>query len=299
MSGRGWNYFAATPGLPLSLKCAANGRARYLVGGREFTVDDAGWLIVNDGQPYSIEIASPTLVETFIVWFPRGWAREVLRSATTQAAWLLAEPEPAVGTVDFFERYTPNDAKVTPVVRKIWTAFKSGEPLDDAWLEEKLRSVLARMLDAQRDLRRTIVRLPAVRAATRDELWRRLNRARDFVHARCDEALALGDMAHAAAMSPYHFLRAFKTAFGETPHDWLAACRVERAKLLLARTELPVTEVCFTVGYEGLGSFSAWFRRLTGHSPRAWRQAHGARHAIRNSREVFSADASLVSPARP
>ena len=50
-----------------------------------------------------------------------------------------------------------------------------------------------------------------------------------------------------------------------------AACRVERAKFLLERTELPVTGICFSVGFESLGSFSSWFTRLTGSSPRAWR----------------------------
>ncbi len=56
-----------------------------------------------------------------------------------------------------------------------------------------------------------------------------------------------------------------------TPHEYLSVCRVERAKFLLKRTELPVTEICFSVGFESLGSFSSWFSRLAGVSPRAWR----------------------------
>ena len=64
MSGRGFSYFAETPGLPLSLKCMFNGRALYRFGRAEVAVDDGGYLILNDRQPYSIEIASPTRVET-------------------------------------------------------------------------------------------------------------------------------------------------------------------------------------------------------------------------------------------
>jgi len=60
MSGRGFSYFAETPGLLLSLKCMANGRALYKFGRAEVAVDDGGYLILNDRQPYSIEIASPT-----------------------------------------------------------------------------------------------------------------------------------------------------------------------------------------------------------------------------------------------
>jgi AraC-like DNA-binding protein len=72
-------------------------------------------------------------------------------------------------------------------------------------------------------------------------------------------------------------LRGFKAVFRLTPHEYLSACRVERAKFLLERTDLPVTEICLSVGFESLGSFSSWFSRLTGVSPRAWR---GSKKAV-------------------
>ena len=127
------------------------------------------------------------------------------------------------------------------------------------------------MLQAQNDALRESDALSARRASTREELWRRLSRGRDFIHARFESALTLPEIASAACLSPFHFLRGFKAVFRMTPHEFLSACRVERAKFLLERTELPVTEICFSVGFESLGSFSSWFTRLTGSSPRAWR----------------------------
>lgn len=88
-SGRGFTYFAETPGLPLSLKCMANGRALYRFGRGEVAVDDGGYLILNEGQPYSIEIASPTQVETFVLWFPQGWSDEVCQAMTKSAETVL------------------------------------------------------------------------------------------------------------------------------------------------------------------------------------------------------------------
>ena len=127
------------------------------------------------------------------------------------------------------------------------------------------------MLQAQDGALRERDALPAQRASTREELWRRLNRGRDFIHARFDSALTLSQIASVAFLSPSHFLRGFKSAFRMTPHEYLSVCRVERAKFLLERTELPVTEICFAVGFESLGSFSTWFTRMTGSSPRVWR----------------------------
>jgi AraC-like DNA-binding protein len=72
-------------------------------------------------------------------------------------------------------------------------------------------------------------------------------------------------------MSPGHFSRSFHAAFGETPYSHLLTRRIERAKALLRRGDLSVTEVCFAVGCTSLGSFSSRFRELVGESPSAYR----------------------------
>ena len=74
-----------------------------------------------------------------------------------------------------------------------------------------------------------------------------------------------------ALMSPGHFSRSFRAAFGETPYSHLMTRRIERAKALLRRGDLSVTEVCFAVGCTSLGSFSSRFSRLVGESPSSYR----------------------------
>jgi AraC-like DNA-binding protein len=101
--------------------------------------------------------------------------------------------------------------------------------------------------------------------------------------ARFAEPLDLAAIAAVAHASPYHFNREFKAAFGETPHQYLLTRRLERAKHLLAVTELSVTEVCLEVGLTSLGSFSASFKRVVGVTPREYRRASRAedlRHRI-------------------
>src|SRR5205823_15080809 len=138
-SGRGHSYFAQTPGLPLSLKCMSNGRALYRIDRGEISVDDGGYLILNNRQPYSIEIASPTRVETFVLWFPNGWAEEVLSSSTRSDEQLLDGSSDRHSAPSFFERYTPHDEIVSPKVRELRAAFNGRAVIDDSWLEEKLR----------------------------------------------------------------------------------------------------------------------------------------------------------------
>lgn len=82
----------------------------------------------------------------------------------------------------------------------------------------------------------------------------------------------LPDVAAHANLSPYHFLRVYKQAFRETPHEFLTRLRIERAKTLLARGSHNVTEACFEVGFSSLGSFSTLFAHRVGLSPSEYRR---------------------------
>src|SRR5262245_40545003 len=123
-----------------------------------------------------------------------------------------------------------------------------------------------------------------------DDVFRRLCRARDYLHAFHAAPLRLDDLAGHAALSRYHFLRLFHEAFGATPHQYLIRLRLERAKTLLAATRGSVTEVCFEVGFSSLGSFSALFTQRVGCSPSGWRCRvwHLLRATLRGHRRLVA-----------
>ncbi|MBO0808301.1 MAG: helix-turn-helix transcriptional regulator [Actinobacteria bacterium] len=107
-------------------------------------------------------------------------------------------------------------------------------------------------------------------SADLDEL-RRLRRARDRMDREYAEPLDVPALARTALMSTAHFSRRFREAYSETPYSYLMTRRIERAKALLRRGDLSVTEVCFAVGCTSLGSFSARFNELVGETPSAYR----------------------------
>jgi AraC family transcriptional regulator len=102
---------------------------------------------------------------------------------------------------------------------------------------------------------------------------RRLRRAVEFMHDNCARELGLNEIAEAAYLSPFHFARLFKKITSATPHSYLASLRVERARRLLAETDLPLAEVGARVGYESQSHFTKVFREATGLTPRAFREA--------------------------
>src|ERR671928_1757548 len=98
-----------------------------------------------------------------------------------------------------------------------------------------------------------------------------LRRARDLIDREYARPLDVPALARAALMSPSHFSRQFHAAYGETPYSYLMTRRVERAKALLRRGDLSVTQVCMAVGCTSLGSFSTRFTELVGETPTAYR----------------------------
>lgn len=104
-----------------------------------------------------------------------------------------------------------------------------------------------------------------------EERNRRMLRARDAMDRAFAQPLDVPALAGIAHSSPAHFSRQFRATFGEPPHLYLQRRRVERAMELLRETDRPVTEICFDVGFNSLGTFSRTFRRIVGEPPSAYR----------------------------
>jgi AraC-like DNA-binding protein len=113
---------------------------------------------------------------------------------------------------------------------------------------------------------------------------------------RFADTLDLDQLAAHAGFSKFHFARAFKDAYGETPAHYLTRRRVERAKDLLRAANLTVTEVCMLVGFSSLGSFSSRFSELVGMSPSSFQRASAARGGARPIPGCFVMDWARPRP---
>jgi AraC-like DNA-binding protein len=100
----------------------------------------------------------------------------------------------------------------------------------------------------------------------------RLRRVRDRIDREYAQPLDVEALARDAHMSPGHFSREFRRAYGESPYSYLMTRRIERAMALLRRGDLSVTEVCFEVGCSSLGTFSTRFTELVGVAPSVYRR---------------------------
>lgn len=266
---------------PLSITFATRGRRICMLDGRRMAVDEDSYLVSNLGQHVAESSEGDEGAESILAGFWPGFAEDVLRSLVTPADQLLDNASaPRFQPVEFFPQLYPRDDLVSPLLEELACVIEAGG-VQRGWLEEWNHRVLVRLLQAHRRIGEQIQVLPGARASTRAEYYRRLNRARDFMESCLEAPLDLRQISGEAFMSPHHFLRLFKHVFKETPHQYLTRRRIERAQRLLIQTDLPVTEICYQVGFESLGSFSWLFRKRVGQSPDQYRRERRVRRFVR------------------
>ena len=274
LSGYGARYHVRDFEGCLSLKSVVHGSADWETEGKRFVVNQDCYLILNDLQHYTMTIDSPKRVKTFCVFFERGFVEEINRVMIKGDECLLDSPQdPRRLGLDFINRVEPNDSAVLGLLRQFHSELGCGRMPLTEWEKHFLR-IGARLVMERRDTLRAIVNLPALRASTREEVYRRLLRGRDFLLASLQDPIRLRDVAKAANLSPFHFHRSFARAFRETPHQYLTRHRLEMAARLLRSTELSVTAVGLEAGFDSVAAFSNIFRRYHGKSPSRYRRSN-------------------------
>lgn len=97
-------------------------------------------------------------------------------------------------------------------------------------------------------------------------------RVMEFMEGHLAQDISLSTLARLVRLSPYHFLRCFKTSFGEPPHRYWTRRRIERAMALMGNPRASVTDIALDVGYATTSAFSVAFRRITGQTPTDYRR---------------------------
>lgn len=267
LAARSRKHFVQNFPGPLSIKTVPHGKVAWKTDQRETWVDDSCFLVLNDGEPYSMEIDEEEPVSTCCVFFETGFVERVREDLIRAAGLALDEPDGRSEPVAFLSRLHVKNSRLEDAIKNLRGLTQAEQPriaLDEAYL-----AVATELLLLYEETRRQIGRIRAARSATREELFRRVVRGREFLHARADESVTLAEAARASCLSPFHFHRHFTEAFGVSPSRYLTGLRMDRAKRLLMNG-MTVTEACYGVGFESLGSFSSSFRQRFGAPPSAY-----------------------------
>ncbi len=257
----------------LSIKAAWGGPERYHVDGRTVGVDDDNYLVLNNQRTYASTLRSRELVHSFAIFFRPGLAEETLGALRLAAERLLdAAGEAPAQSVEFAEHLHPHDRLVTPLLRYISSQVDAGLD-DEMWYEEQFSYLLERMLRVHYKDLAAVDALGMVRTSTRREIRRRIGWSTDFIHTYYMRPLDMSDLARAATLSRYHFIRLFRSIHGMTPFAYLQRKRAAVAVRLLRSTGLGQDLIARRVGFESRSTMFRHLRRHAGAGARRLRQA--------------------------
>ncbi len=260
----------------LCVKAVQCGSALYVTPKAKHLVTEDSFLILNEGQVYSLDFGGPGPTETLCPFFQPGFVEHVTYCLSAPTSKQLDELDAPGRSVGFYERLYPRDGRVGILLQQLHTGVMDGHATG-AWLEDRFHEFAAALVQLHADVSLAIEDVAAIRHSTREELYRRLHRGRDYLSACYASPVTVVSAARAAKLSPAHFHRQFKALFQQTPMQFLQERRLATARTLLISTEEPVTNICLLVGLESLGSFCSSFRKRFGHSPSQYRKLHGRR----------------------
>ena len=239
-----------------SLLAVLSGRLVYTTDGESRDLDAAQFVLF---EPNASLVANASHVEILLLTFS---ASLVMQHAT--AMHLV----PANSTVSFKAGQLSGDQKLDAVFAEFVNELTDDQPGKDIVMRALVEQLVVHVLRNYAQPRRS-EQLELSRVGLVD---RRIRRSVELMHTQLDQELTLKALAAASYLSPFHFARLFKKLTGATPHNYLAGVRATRAQLLLAETELSVTEIGSRVGYLSASHFTKAFRLATGTTPREFRK---------------------------
>ncbi|MDC2866464.1 helix-turn-helix domain-containing protein [Bacillus sp. BP-3] len=254
----------------LSIKTFSNGKAHYRTSKGFFAVEESRYLLLNKGS-YTISIDENKEVESFCIFFKDGFAEGILNSLRESNNRLLSDPFKNRNDIEFFEKTYDTSKTLLYQITK----FKENLPIlenDPVGYEEQFHKLIQIILFEHFDAWKEVESLRAVRNSTREELYRRISIAHEYIRAYYDRPIKLNEIAQIACLSPNHLLRTYSQIYRKTPHQHISEFRVRKAKKLLTQLDFNMTDITFELGLQNPVSFSKMFKQHVGISPIEFRK---------------------------
>ncbi|MCM3719543.1 helix-turn-helix domain-containing protein [Fictibacillus phosphorivorans] len=253
-----------------SLKTFFNGKAQYKTSKGFFAVEESRYLLLNEGE-YTISIDEPKVVESFCLFFKDSFAEEVFHSLKEKNDRLLSDPFKDTSPIGFFEKTYHKNKILSSQLESFMQIVPSLE-IGSVGYEEQFHKIMCSILNEHFDTYKEIESIHAIRSSTREELYRRVSIAHDYIRSNFDQPIKLDEVARVACLSPNHLLRNYNQIYGRTPHQHISEFRVQKAKQLLSKTNNNVTDITFILGFQNPVSFSKMFKQHVGISPKEYRK---------------------------
>lgn len=260
---------------PLSIKCAFNGKEFYKFRNTTYAVNDSNFLLLNEGNRYESYINSESITESFTLNFTKNNIKALTAFISNSGADIIDDPFKETGSgLRVFEKLYLHDHRTHSYINAIKNCYSNehNEPLQ---IVEILYLFLDELISLNNTTSFEIDQVQAKKRITREEIYKRLHIAKDYIQSCYDENISLEDLSKICFLNPFHLLREFKKYFKATPHKYLTLIRMQEAKKLIEKNRISIFDIAVRIGFEDASSFSKLFKNHFGVSPRDYCKAVG------------------------
>ena len=258
----------------LSLKYVVRGAERYKIGHQWHRITDGQFLLVNERQQFQCRVESSQVVEGLCIYPDPATVYEVAHARRSGHSALLdqgSEPHKPE-QVFFFEKIYGLQENAAGKFLEEMIPLLRDETCRSA-MDSKLffLSLSERLAESLDEVDLLLQRLDHERKATRDEIYRRVSMARQYIDAHYLQELSLEHLASVSAFSKYHFLRCFKQVYGMAPYQYVLHLRLTAAMRLLRLGRMSLTEIAEHTGFGDRRALNKAFRKAYGINPGGFR----------------------------
>ncbi|MES2703668.1 MAG: AraC family transcriptional regulator [Bacteroidota bacterium] len=255
---------------PFSLFLNNKGHSYCKVNKDNYRVATDTFLLAQPGDMYGLTIDNISKTELSNIHINRQFFYDVAHSLTGTHEQLLDNP---VNHIEFPFPLFSQMYQRNPQFDKIAARLTADTPFDQAAFELALADLIGYLLSLNEGLKQKISELPFAKAAVRQDIYKRLALAKDYIHSNHTEPLSLETICRETGMSKFHFLRVFKLFYGITPYQYLTKVRMEKAVGLLKTTKVSIGDISAGLGFEYPNSFIKAFTKTYGAAPLQYRRA--------------------------
>jgi AraC-like DNA-binding protein len=256
-----------------SIRIVLSGNERYTIGRKEFAIYPGNFLVINEGTLFNSNIYSDSLTNTFSILYSDQFLRAFHRDNMSSEMSLLDDPFNPDRTPfpEFLETIYPFSGDMMYNLLHLKDHYDSGKQ-NDLLMNEYLYYCLLNFYTLyKKEILSKSNRLKVSNSKTKEELFKRLNNAKDYMISNYNQPITIDEISKHACLSEIHFHRTFKQTFNCSPHQYLIQLRLNNARHLLKKTGYTLSEIVNLIGFDNSSSFIRLFKERFGNTPGSYR----------------------------
>lgn len=262
-------YYQPAKSEGFAIKYVADGVERYKLNGKNYPITTGRYLLTNDTYEGSVEIEADKNVKGICINVAPELIAEVLASnKRPDTAYTDIELVKYLTSVHFLDnQYSDSRTHLGRLLKDLTAKAYSHELSEEDVTNEFFYTIAEKIIEDQSTVYKQLQAIPGLKAATKKDLYRKLQRGKEFIDNSFTFPLTIDAIAREACMSEYHFFRLFKSVFGLSPNQYLIKKRLEHGRNILLQDRYSVSVAAVESGFSDIHTFSKAFKKQFGASP--------------------------------